>query len=94
MGCYLYESDDDSDKMQCPVCKEPRSVSKKTYVKYMSIAKKIAQLLALLDKRQKLEYRSETFGQNADLQGEYFDIFCGEFYQDMKQDQKFTLPLD
>ena len=60
----------------------------------MSIAKKIAQLLAVHDKRQELEYRSEAFGQNADHQGEYFNIFCGEFYQDMKQDQKFTLPLD
>ncbi|KAI8330679.1 hypothetical protein EDC96DRAFT_584928 [Choanephora cucurbitarum] len=93
-GCYLYDSDDDSDKVQCPVCKEPRNVSKKTYVKYVSIAKKIAQLLAVHDKRQELEYRNETFGQEADHQGEYFDIFCGEFYQDMKQDHKFTLPLD
>lgn len=93
-GCYLFDSDEDQDKSRCPVCNEPRHSTKKTFVKYVSIAKKIAQLLAVQGKRSELMYRHETFNQQEQDRGEYFDIFSGQFYQDMQKDQAFTFPLD
>ena len=94
-GCYLYDVDEDKEMLHCPVCKEERNLRKPTYIKYVSVAKKIAQLLSVDQKREELMYRHRAFEEerlqdNSDL----FDIYCGGVYEQMKQERMFTLPLD
>ena len=66
----------------------------KTYTKYVSIARKIAQLLVVDSKPNDLTYRHRDFDNGMHDEGEYFDIFCGQVYMDMKQQEAFKLPLD
>ena len=79
----------------CPVCNEQRNFRKRIYIKYVSIAKKIAQLLSVDKKREELMYRHQVF-ENEHLQddSDLFDLYCGDVYEEMKQDRVFTLLLD
>ncbi|OBZ62745.1 hypothetical protein A0J61_11978, partial [Choanephora cucurbitarum] len=79
----------------CPVCNEQRNFRQRIYIKYVSIAKKIAQLLSVNKKREKLMYRHQVF-ENEHLQddSDLFDLYCGDVYEEMKQDRAFTLLLD
>ncbi|OBZ80624.1 hypothetical protein A0J61_11327 [Choanephora cucurbitarum] len=85
-GCYLYDLDEDKEVTHCLVCKEARNFTKPTYIKHVSIAKKIAQLLSVDQKREELVYRHRAFEEerlqdNSDL----FDIYSGGVYEQMKQ---------
>ena len=93
-GCYLFDVDDDQNLISCPVCNTERNASKKTYTKYVSIPRKIAQLLAVNSKQDELMYRHRKFESDMHDEGECFDIFCGDIYQNMKQQEAFRLPLD
>lgn len=93
-GCYLFDEETDQGLLSCPVCNTERNASKKTYTKYVSIARKIAQLLAVDSKQDELTYRHREFENGMHDEGEYFDIFCGEMYKKMKQQEAFRLPLD
>ncbi|KAI8326690.1 hypothetical protein EDC96DRAFT_550172, partial [Choanephora cucurbitarum] len=77
-GCYLFDVDDDQNLISCPICDTERNASKKTYTKYVSIARKIAQLLAVDSKQDELMYRHREFENSMHDEDEIFDIFCGD----------------
>lgn len=97
-GCYVYSSKEDASLTSCPSCNTPKSENKMWPV--LSIASKMAELIASEDSRERLLYRHQNFPKEEVLKNHsssekvYNDIFDSEGYANLIREKEEDRPLD
>ena len=101
-GCYMYDSIDDRDKINCPHCKSSRTSKK--YLQMVNFRDKIARLIGNKETRTMIdEYAAEVEAEQSQTGAHvYTDLFSGSVYDDLhnkgivkdKYQLKFMLQID